>query len=85
MFTQKDLAFDVFILVFMELMKLHQYLIGSAMNEMCVPAITTLRPKQIVRHFADIFIYLLLNENVWISIKISLNFVLNGSINNIPA
>ena len=37
-------------------------------------------------HFPDdIFKCLFLNENVWISIKISLNFVPKGSINNIPA
>ena len=33
----------------------------------------------------DIFKCILLNENVWISIKISLNLVPNGSINTIPA
>ena len=38
------------------------------------------------RHFADaIFKYIFLNENVWTPIKISLKFVLKGSINNIPA
>ena len=34
----------------------------------------------------DIFKYIFLNENVWISIKTSLNFVPKGPINNnIPA
>ena len=33
----------------------------------------------------DIFKWIFLNENVWISIKISLKFVLKGLINNIPA
>ena len=33
----------------------------------------------------DIFKCLFLNENIWISIKISLNFVPNGPINNISA
>ena len=33
----------------------------------------------------DIFKCIFLNENVWISIKISLKFVFKGSINNIPA
>ena len=33
----------------------------------------------------DIFECVFLNENVWISIKISLKFVPNGPMNNIPA
>ena len=38
------------------------------------------------RHFAnDILKCLFLNENVWISIMISLNLVPRGPINNIPA
>ena len=46
----------------------------------------TLRPRQNGRHFPDdIFIYIFLNENVWISIKISLKFVPKGPINKIPA
>ena len=48
--------------------------------------INTLRPKQNGRHFADdIFKRIFLNENEWISLKISLKFVLQGRINNIPA
>ena len=48
--------------------------------------INTLRPRQNGRHFADnIFKCIFLNENVQISIKISLNFVPRGQINNIPA
>ena len=48
--------------------------------------VNTLRPKQNGRHFADdIFRCIFLNENVCISIKISLKFVPKGSINNIPA
>ena len=35
--------------------------------------------------FQDIFKCIFLNENVWISIKISLKFVPKGPINNIPA
>ena len=39
-----------------------------------------------MRHLAgDIFKCVFLNENVYISIKISLKFVPNGPINNIPA
>ena len=48
--------------------------------------INTLRPRQNVRHFADdVFKRILLNENVLISIKISLKFVPKGQINSIPA
>ena len=46
----------------------------------------TLRPRQNGRHFPDdIFKCIFLNENVRISIKISLKFVPKGPINNIPA
>ena len=46
----------------------------------------TLRPRQNGRHFADdIFKCIFFNENISISIKISLQFVLKGPINNIPA
>ena len=45
-----------------------------------------LRPGQNGRHFADdIFKYKFLNENAWISMKISLKFVPKGPINKIPA
>ena len=48
--------------------------------------INTLRPRQDGRHFSDdIFKSIFLNENVSISIKISLKFVPKGPINNIPA
>ena len=44
--------------------------------------LNTLRPGQNGRHFPDaIFV----NENVWISIEISLNFVPSGPTDNIPA
>ena len=46
----------------------------------------TLRPRQNGRRFADdIFKRIFLNENVSILIKISLNFIPKGPINNIPA
>ena len=46
----------------------------------------TLRPRQNDCRFADdIFKCIVLNENVWISIKISLKFVPYGSISYIPA
>ena len=47
--------------------------------------VNTLRPRQNGRHFPnDIFKWIFLNENVLISIKISLKFVPRGPINNIP-
>ena len=48
--------------------------------------INTLRPRHNGRHFADdIFKCIFLNENIWISLKISLKFVPEVRINNIPA
>ena len=49
-------------------------------------AINTLRLRQNGLHFADdIFKRIFFNENVGISIKISLKFVPKGPINKIPA
>ena len=46
----------------------------------------TLRPRQNGRHFADaIFKCIFFNENAWISLEISLNFVPKVQISNIPA
>ena len=51
-----------------------------------VDSLNTLRPRRNEQHFADdIFKRIFFNENVWISIKISLKFVPKGPINNIPA
>ena len=48
--------------------------------------VNTLMPRQNGRHFADdIFKCIFFKENVWIPIKISLKFIPNGPINNIPA
>ena len=48
--------------------------------------VNTLRPRQNGRHFPeDIFKCIFLNENVRISIKISLKFVPRGPMNDIPA
>ena len=45
----------------------------------------TLRPRQNGRHFPDdIFKWIFLDENAWMSITISLKFVPKGPINNIP-
>ena len=47
---------------------------------------TTLRPRQNGCHFPDdIFKWIILNENVWILLKISLKFVPKVQINNIVA
>ena len=49
-------------------------------------SLNSLRPRQNRRHFADdVFKYNFLNENVWIPIKISLNFVPSGPINDMSA
>ena len=48
--------------------------------------LTTLRPRQNNRYFPDdIFKCIFLNENLWIWLKISLNFVPKVRISNIPA
>ena len=55
---------------------------------MCLgwPLITTLRLRWNGQHFIDdIFECIFFNENVWISIKISLKFVPTGLVNSIPA
>ena len=45
----------------------------------------TLRPRQNWHHFADdMFKCIVLNENVWMPIEISLKFVAKGIINNNP-
>ena len=55
-------------------------------NERSCPFINTLRPRQNGRHFPDdSFKWIFLNENVWISIEVSLKFAPKGPINNIPA
>ena len=49
-------------------------------------SVNPLRPRQNGRHFADATLNrIFLNENVSISIKISLKFTPKGPINNIPA
>ena len=48
--------------------------------------LNTLRSRQNGRHFPDdIFKCIFLNENVWISLQISLKFVPKGPINSNPA
>ena len=51
-----------------------------------VQHLNTLRRRQNGCHFLDdIFIFIFLNKNVWILVKISLKFVPKGPINYIPA
>ena len=48
--------------------------------------VMSLRPKRNRSHFADgIFKCIFLNENVWIALKISLEYIPKIRINNIPA
>ena len=68
----------------MKYLQVHSYVpfhsVGSGQK------INTLRPRQNGRHLPDdIFKWIFLNENVWISTKIPLMFVPKGLINNIPA
>ena len=47
--------------------------------------LTTLRPRQNGRHIPDdIFKYIFVNENIWISITLSMKFVPKLRVNNIP-
>ena len=57
----------------------------AAVHRKCKPYdINTLRPRQNFRHFPDdIFKYIFWSEHIWISIEISLKFVLKGLINYI--
>ena len=59
---------------------------SNGQQQVLVYDINTLRPRQNGRHFADdTFNHIFANENVKISIRFSLKFVLKGPINNIPA
>ena len=59
---------------------------GNSQEILKISILNTLRPSRNEQHFADdIFKPVFFNENVWVSIKISLKFVPKGSINNIPA
>ena len=58
----------------------------SFLSYVYVLHLNSLRPRPIKRPFADdIFKCIFLNENILISIKISLKFVPKGQINNSPA
>ena len=57
-----------------------------AMHHSMLPVVNTLRPRQNGRRFADdTFKRIFLNENVRISITISLKFVPKGPMNNNPS
>ena len=60
--------------------------VKPSLNQWWFTVINTLRPRQNGRRFADdTFRRIFLNENVGISIEISLKFVAKGPINNNPA
>ena len=64
-------------------LQIYVFHFDSPFTEICL---YTLGPRQNGRHFADAILKcILVNENVWIPIKISLKFVPKGAINNIPA
>ena len=78
-------AWNVCIIIQMHLSHIYQC---TPMEQKCAHSFlffNTLRPRQNGRHSPDdIFKWIFLNENVWISINISLKFVPRGPINNIP-
>ena len=61
--------------------------ISTSADDYCLHGpLNTLRPRRNEQHFADgIFKRIFFNANVWIWIKISLEFVPKGSINHISA
>ena len=63
----------------------HWYLTFGIISRLHTTPVNTSRPRQNGRHFPDdIFKWIFLNENGWMSINISLKFVPRGPINNIP-
>ena len=61
------------------------WLLGVPLSRQHCLIINTMRPSQSGSLFPDdIFKYISMNENVWISNKIEPKFVPKGSINNIP-
>ena len=59
-------------------------------NQISFYTLSMFRPRQNGCHFPDdkcidAFKCIFLNENIWISIQMSLKFVPEGLINNIPA
>ena len=77
-FSLKFLRVDFILLVF-------AVFEGVGTDQASCP-LNSLRPRQNYRHFADdIFKCIFLNENVWISLTISLKFLTQFWINNITA
>ena len=67
-------------------MRIHRAHHDVTLMALGVNPVNTFRPRQNGRHFPDdSFKWIFLNENVWISIEVSLKFVPKGPINNIPA
>ena len=65
--------------------RLHSVMVLSSHAKLAA-MLNKLRPRQNGRHFADdSFKCIFLHETVWISSNISLKFVPNGQINNIPS
>ena len=61
-------------------------LVKADMNGSETVWFNTLTPRQNGRHFSnDIFKRIFFNETIWISVKMSLKFIPEGQINNIPA
>ena len=66
------------------LLWIYCHMLVDTSSKMLSIMLNTLRLRQNGRHFPDdIFKWIFLNENVWISISISLKFVPRGPINNI--
>ena len=69
-----------------EILKREYNFTNSIIRSRGISGANRLRPSQDGRNFTDnILKYIFLNENVWISIKISLKFVLKVRISNISA
>ena len=59
--------------------------LSRSINPQIADYLNTLRPRQDGRHFPDDIFKIFLNENIWMSIKISPKFVPKGPFNDIPA
>ena len=84
---ERMLIIGEFCLYVYGLSRTYRTITGDIYNTTPTPKyFNTLRPRQNGRRFADdVFKCIFLNENVWISLKISLKFVPKVPINNIPA
>ena len=71
---------------FKPLQLMSNYILHKTMGIITYPCFNKLRPRQHGRHFSDdILKWIFLNENIWISIQISLKLVSRYPINSIPA